>query len=114
MRTRLRIISNYAYPLTHVKEGSMVNKNDALRLNINLARATWGPLPKTARRGLEELTSRYALSVALGDIQYLDGRWYVTHSGLLRIAQRRRCSGIKTVIQDRLCDPPSGRWVFRD
>jgi hypothetical protein len=44
---------------------------------------------------------------------FLEGRWYVTHSGLLRIAQTRRCSGIKTVIQDRLSDPPSARWVFR-
>jgi hypothetical protein len=91
----------------------MVNKNDALRLNINLARATWGPLPKKARRGLEELTSRYALSVALGDIQYLDGRWYVTHAGLLRIASRDRCSGIRVLRMRELCDPAANRWVFR-
>ena len=113
MRTRLRIILNYAYPLTHVKEVSVVNKNDALRLNINLARATWGPLSKTARSGLEELTSRYALSVALGDIQYLDGRWYVTHAGLLRVANRDRCSGIRVVRMRELCDPTANRWVFR-
>src|SRR6202790_2840729 len=113
MRTRLRIISNYAYPLTHVKEGSIVNKNDALRLNISLAKATWGPLSKTARSGLEELTSRYALSVALGDIQYLEGRWYVTHAGLLRLATRDRCSGIRVLRMRELCDPPSNRWVFK-
>src|SRR6266704_5857996 len=113
MRTRLRIIFNYAYPLTHMKEGSMINKNHALRLNINLARATWGPLSKTARMGLEELTSRYALSVALGDIQYLEGRWYVTHSGLLRVANRDRCSGIRVLRMRELCDPKSNRWVFR-
>jgi hypothetical protein len=91
----------------------MVNKNDALRLNINLARATWGPLSTAARRGLEELTSRYALSVALGDIQYLDGRWYVTHSGLLRVANRDRCSGIQVMRMRELCDPTGNRWVFR-
>jgi hypothetical protein len=90
-----------------------VNKNEALRLNINLARETWGPLPKKARRGLEELTSRYALSVALGDIQYLDGRWYVTHSGLLRLANRARCSGIRVQRMRELCDPAANRWVFR-
>jgi len=62
---------------------------------------------------LKQLTQGLALSVVGGDLLFLEGRWYVTHSGLLRIAQRRRCSGIKTVIQGRLSDPPSGRWVFR-
>jgi hypothetical protein len=91
----------------------MVNKNDALRLNINLARATWGRLSTAAQRGLEELTSRYALSVALGDVQYLDGRWYVTHSGLLRVANRDRCIGIRVMRMRELCDPTANRWVFR-
>jgi hypothetical protein len=91
----------------------MPNKNDALRLNINLARATWGPLSKTARSALEELSSRYALSVALGDIQYLEGRWYVTHAGLLRVATRDRCSGIRVLRMRELCDPTANRWVFR-
>src|SRR6266404_5474663 len=113
MRTRLRIISNYAYPPTHVKESSMPNKKDALRLNINLARATWGPLSKTARSALEELTCRDALSVALGDIQYLEGRWYVTHAGLLRVATRDRCTGIRVLRMRELCDPTANRWVFR-
>ena len=91
----------------------MMKKNDALRLNISLARATWGPLPKTARSGLKELMSRYSLSVALGDIQYLDGRWYVTHAGLLRLANRDRCSGIRVLRMRELCDPAANRWVFR-
>ena len=91
----------------------MPNKKDALRLNINLARATWGPLSKTARSALEELTCRYALSVALGDIQYLEGRWYVTHAGLLRVATRDRCTGIRVLRMRELCDPKANRWVFR-
>jgi len=102
MRARLRII-----------KGLIMNKTAALRLNIKLARATWGPLSAATRRGLEELTSRYALSVALGDIQYLDGRWYVTHSGLLRVATRDRCSGIRVMRMRELCDPTGNRWVFR-
>ena len=84
----------------------MVNKQlDALRFNLNLARETWGPLPKTARHGLKELTSRYALSVALGDVQYIDGRWYVTHAGLLRLSSRDRCCGIRVLQMRELCDP---------
>src|SRR5579863_7696446 len=91
----------------------MVTNNVALRLNINLARATWGPLPKNARKGLEELTSRYGLSVALGDLQYLDGRWYVTHAGLVRLAERRRCAGIQVQQVLQFCDAAANHWVFR-
>src|ERR1700719_3135731 len=43
----------------------------------------------------------------------LDNRWYVTHSGLLRIAQRRKCRGIETAIQDRLSDPENSKWVIK-
>ena len=53
------------------------------------------------------------MSVAAGDLQFLENRWYVTHSGLLRIAHRRRCLGIRTVLQERQSDPVAGRWVFK-
>jgi hypothetical protein len=43
----------------------------------------------------------------------LDGRWYVTHAGLLRIAERARCSGIKTSLQRELSEPVTHRWVFK-
>jgi hypothetical protein len=85
----------------------------ASRANARRARSIWGQLPSTALEALRQLTNRLALSVAAGDLQLLDDRWYVTHSGLLHIAQRRRCCGIKTVIQDHLSDPHSNRWVFK-
>jgi hypothetical protein len=85
----------------------------AIRLNANLARATWGRLSRASRQGLEELTSRYSLSVALGDVQYLDGSWYVTHAGLLRVATRDCCSGIRVLRMRELCDPAANRWVFK-
>jgi hypothetical protein len=37
----------------------------------------------------------------------------VTHAGLLRVALRRRCLGIRTALQERLCDPTANRWVFK-
>src|SRR5208282_4597808 len=52
-------------------------------------------------------------SVSSGDLQLLDGKWYVTHSGLLRIANRHRCSGITTSIDRLASDVPNGRWVFK-
>jgi hypothetical protein len=43
----------------------------------------------------------------------LETRWYVTHSGLIRLAQRRRCSGIRTALQKELTDPAANRWIFK-
>jgi hypothetical protein len=83
------------------------------RTNARRARAIWGRLSAATIDSLKQLTDGFALSVVAGDLQLLENRWYVTHSGLLRIAQRRRCSGIKTVLQDALSDPLANRWVFR-
>jgi hypothetical protein len=62
---------------------------------------------------LSNLTSEYGFSIAAGDLQLLDGRWYVTHSGLLRLAIRRGCRGIDTNLQHKASDPAIGRWVFK-
>ena len=83
------------------------------RTNIKCARSIWNDLSPRALDGLRDLTERYALSVANGDLQYFDGRWYVTHAGLLRIAERRRCSGIRPVLQRDLSDPSASHWVFK-
>ena len=83
------------------------------RSNARLARQLWGEPSRVALRGLRELTARYSLSVARGDLQFLDGRWYVTHAGLLRTAQRRRCHSIRTSLQKDVSDPIAGRWVFK-
>ena len=83
------------------------------RANARRARSIWGQIPAAAVDALKELTSRLAVSVAAGDLQFLENRWYVTHSGLLRIAQRRRCLGIRTILQERQSDPVACRWVFK-
>src|SRR6266852_5723998 len=85
----------------------------ALRLNADLAKAAWGELPRMKLKELEELTQKYSLSVALGDVQYLDRGWYVTHAGLLRLALRRGCAGIRVHQVREFCDPTCGRWVFK-
>ena len=60
-----------------------------------------------------ELSRSLHLSLQSGDLIMLDGRWYVTHSGLLRVAQRSRCKGITTELADSASDPKEGRWVFK-
>ena len=89
------------------------SKSSAFRSNAKCAHAMWGEFPRIALQRLKELTETYNLSVAAGDLQLLDGRWYVTHAGLLRIAECNRCSGIRTLIQRDLSDPLSSRWVFK-
>jgi hypothetical protein len=86
---------------------------DRVRKNIELAQTTWGELSPTLLQGLEDLTERYGLSVALGDLQQIERRWYVTHAGLLRTAQRRRCHAIRTSLQKEVSDPITSRWVFK-
>jgi hypothetical protein len=83
------------------------------RSNVQLARQLWGEPSRLARRGLRELTARYSLSIAAGDLQFLDGRWYVTHAGLLRTTQRRRCHAIRSSLQKDVSDPIANRWVFK-
>jgi hypothetical protein len=83
------------------------------RTNARRARRIWGHLPSAAIEALRQLTNSLALSVVAGDIQLIEGRWYVTHSGLLRIAQRRHCLGIRTGIENHLSDPQANRWVFK-
>jgi hypothetical protein len=85
----------------------------SFRTNARLARNLWGALSTSVSSHLRELTERHRLSVAAGDLLLLEGRWYVTHAGLLRIAQRHRCIGIETSPERRLCSPESDRWVFK-
>jgi hypothetical protein len=59
------------------------------------------------------MTRTLRLSIRVGDLLMLDGRWYVTHSGLLRVAQNRKCSGIKTELVENVSNPSEGRWVFK-
>jgi hypothetical protein len=81
--------------------------------NSKLARATWGELSRSVIRTLRTLTEEYSLLISRGDLQLLDGRWYVTHAGLLRIARSKNCCGIRSALVSRLSDPSANRWIFR-
>ena len=81
--------------------------------NLKLARERWGEISKPMRRSLDDLTNSLAVSVALGDLQLLDGNWYVTHAGLLRIAHRNGCFSLITNIESAFSDASVSRWVFK-
>lgn len=84
-----------------------------VRTNLRFARTEYQGIARSRLSELVELTRRYSLSLPPGDIRLLDGKWYVTHAGLLRLAQRRRCSSIQTNLVAKLSDPVAKRWVFR-
>jgi len=83
-----------------------------VKINVDTARTLWGELSSMAVRSLEDLTRRYWLSIPAGDLLFLDGKWYVTHSGLLGIARRKRCMGIQVRPAVGFCDPKGSRWAF--
>ncbi len=85
----------------------------ATNRNIRLAKQRWAGLPRMALIALRELSLEYRLSVALGDLFYIQDRWYVSHAGLLRIAQRKRCAGIKVESVEEFSDPGATRWAFK-
>src|ERR1700674_130277 len=75
-----------------------------VRQNLRLVKQLYPTLAQRDLRHLRDLTRALRLSVAQGEIMCIDGRWYVTHAGLLRIALRARCLGIRTVLQERQSD----------
>jgi len=91
----------------------MRTRSTAVTKNLQLAQTLWGNLPDIALEMLEELTEKYSLRISSGDLVLLDGKWYVTHSGLLRIAHRSHCVGIHVRSAPGFSDPASSRWAFR-
>ncbi|HKV79523.1 MAG TPA: hypothetical protein VJP02_15345 [Candidatus Sulfotelmatobacter sp.] len=61
---------------------------------------------------LDELSRQFQFSVAMGDVVLLDGRWYVTHTGLVRLARNKRCAGIHVRPVLEFSDDSSRRWTF--
>jgi len=90
----------------------MVKRLITFQQNRRIAKQLWGHLPSTTLRSLKELTNEHGLSIVSGDLRLLDGRWYVTHNGLLGLAQRNRCAGIKVRPVLGFSDPSLQRWAF--
>ena len=86
---------------------------ELLRQNLRVAKLRYPTLRPRDFRALGDLTHTLRLSVLRGEVLSIEGKWYVTHAGLLQIALRRRCRGIRTILQERQSDPIAGRWVFK-
>ncbi len=85
-----------------------------LRQNLNMAKKALGEaLASRTRAWLETLTREFSFSLKGADLQIINSNWYVTHTGLLRLARRKKCSGIHVEVVDSLCDSAASRFVLR-
>jgi hypothetical protein len=91
----------------------MRTKSNLVKENATFARTLWGKLPPPVMKILKQLTNKHQLCISLGDLILLDARWYVTHSGLLGLAYRHRCAGIKVEPVKEFCSLDNARWAFR-
>lgn len=84
-----------------------------LRSNLRLARSRWKNLiGKVSFQQLKALTQQYEFSIADGDVVWLERSWYVTHTGLVRLARRCRCAGIHVKPIPQFCNALAQRWAF--
>ena len=84
-----------------------------LAREMSFAKSLFGQLSRPAMAALKNLLVENNFSVVSGDVTYFGNGWYITNSGLLKLAQRYRCCGIHTRPLSRWSDPTNCRWVFR-
>jgi hypothetical protein len=92
-------------PISHISK--------LIRQNIRVVKQLYPSVTSLQLEDLREITLELHLSLTRGELTMLGGKWYVTNSGLLRIAKRRRCLGITTELEAAVSDPIQQRWVFR-
>jgi hypothetical protein len=82
--------------------------------NRSFAKKLWGDLLGPIQlRSLRELTQHLSVSIALGDMRLLQGAWYVTHTGLIRLSRRSLCAGIDVEVVTQFCNAQAARWTFK-
>lgn len=90
-----------------------MTRKTAVQTSIRMARRIWNNLSREALLRLREIATQHDLSVGAGDLIYLNNGWYVTHTGLIGLARRKRCSGIHVEAVDSLCDSAANRFVLK-
>jgi hypothetical protein len=82
--------------------------------NVAYARLHWpAECSEQVLSKLRELTTTFCISAERGDVFIINGGWYITSAGLLGIAHKRRCQGIRSQLLGSLSDPSCNRWIFK-
>jgi hypothetical protein len=90
----------------------MKNPN-SVRNQMRVAKQIWQHLDRKSLQALRALLTEIPLSPGRGELSLVDGRWYVTHTGLLGVARRKRCAGMHVQPVPAFCDQQAKRWAFR-
>jgi hypothetical protein len=72
-----------------------------------------GTLPARLSESLKNLSRDFDFSLSNGELQVISNSWYLTHTGLVRLARRKRCRGIHVEAIDSLCDSAASRFVLK-
>jgi len=89
-------------------------KHNLSRENLSGAKRKWPTqMNRHQIQNLRLLTDSYQFSVVGGDLLLLESGWYVTHTGLIRLAARRRCRGIHVQPIAEFSDSRNGRYAFK-
>jgi len=87
---------------------------DLIRENSSISRRKWpSQMNRQEVQRLRGLTQQFKFSVGAGDLLLLENGWYVTHIGLIRLATRRRCSGIQVQAISEFSDALNRRYAFK-
>ena len=101
-------------PISHKTMNEQTSKAKLLQRNFRAAKRTLCKNPgRLVATQLSTLTRDYGFSIDAGELQVIDGNWYVTHTGLLRLARRKKCRGIHVEAVDSLCDSAANRYVLK-
>jgi hypothetical protein len=97
----------------HVTKRVHMKASVDIRRDVQLAKLVWGNLNKYLLENLLALLKMHNLSVKCGDLILLNGGWYITHAGLLRLARRKRCRGMLVRPVLEFWDCSLSRFAFR-
>jgi hypothetical protein len=94
-------------------QNSDQNNLQLIRHNTSLVKKLYPNINRARIQALKDLTKQFSFSFASGDVIQLDNSWFVTHTGLVRLARRKRCRGIHVEAVDSLCDSAASRFVLK-
>src|SRR6266700_3484546 len=84
-----------------------------VRANLGFAKRFGNTLTPQQRLSLKRMSRDFGLVLADGELQLIDGHWYITHAGLMHLSIRNRCHGIDVRPAASFCDAATSRWAFK-
>jgi hypothetical protein len=94
------------------KYGKRVKVSKRYRNEIRIAQSICSDVTPAQLGRLLGLMRDHSLLFTRGDLMLIKDSWYITHSGLLRIAHRKHCQGMVVQSISELCDARVSRYSF--